>query len=85
MSEDAYVMAGSEILNNDILRSASDMWGYGLQLPKHILVSQEIDSRDGFPRRFFQGQVSRSRKPCPASPSAVGASQCEVIVRENAQ
>jgi hypothetical protein len=55
--EKIYVLASSGVLNDGLLRSANDVWVGDPQVTAHILHSQDVDSRDGFPWRFFEAQL----------------------------
>jgi len=55
--EKIYVLSSSYILNSDILKNAGNQWGYGRDLTRKILTTHDVDSRDGFPARFFSATL----------------------------
>ena len=56
-AEEIYVVASSAMFSEQILMASSELWGYGEEITNHILRSHEVDSRDGFPWRFFDAKL----------------------------
>jgi len=61
--ERIYVVASSFVLNDDVLRWALPQWGASSRLGTLVLPTAQIDSRDGFPERFFNAQLVVTAAP----------------------
>jgi hypothetical protein len=55
--EKVYVVASSDTLNAEMVRNATEQWSIGSRLKKDIQFTHEVDSRDGFPGRFFESRL----------------------------